>query len=148
MEQNLYQVLGVAEDADAQTIKNAFRKLAKKYHPDVNGGNAEAEKRFKEVNEAYGILSDEAKKKEYDANLHKSPFGDKAGANAKNAAGSKTKAKTTRRTSTNPFDFNMNFEDFFGEGMEYDGKAASSKKEPDFMNVNQQFANFFGFKPK
>lgn len=147
MEQNLYQILGVSESADAQTIKNAFRKLAKKYHPDVNGGNAEAEKRFKEVNEAYGILSDEAKKKEYDDKLHnKGGFAGQKQANTRGAAGSASKAKTTRRTSANPFDFN--FEDFFGEGMEYEGKTTSQKKEPDFMNVNQQFANFFGFKPK
>ena len=61
-----YEVLGVSRDADEKTIKKAFRKLAKKYHPDTNPGNAEAEKRFKEVNEAYDVLSDEKKRKLYD----------------------------------------------------------------------------------
>lgn len=61
-----YEVLGVGRDADEKTIKKAFRKLAKKYHPDTNPDNAEAEKRFKEVNEAYDVLSDEKKRKLYD----------------------------------------------------------------------------------
>ena len=61
-----YEVLGVSRDADEKTIKKAFRKLAKKYHPDTNPDNAEAEKKFKEVNEAYDVLSDEKKRKLYD----------------------------------------------------------------------------------
>ena len=51
-----YDVLGVSRDADASTIKKAYRKLAKKYHPDTNQGNAQAEQMFKEVNEAYDVL--------------------------------------------------------------------------------------------
>ncbi len=61
-----YEVLGVDKNADENTIKKAYRKLAKKYHPDTNGGNASAEQRFKEVTEAYGVLSDPEKKKMYD----------------------------------------------------------------------------------
>ena len=47
-----YEVLGVSKEADSSAIKKAYRKLAKKYHPDTNAGNAEAEKRFKEISEA------------------------------------------------------------------------------------------------
>ena len=61
-----YDVLGVGRDADAGTIKKAYRKLAKKYHPDANPGNAHAEQMFKEATEAYNVLSDEEKKKLYD----------------------------------------------------------------------------------
>lgn len=61
-----YEVLGVDKNADENTIKKAYRKLAKKYHPDTNAGNAQAEQKFKEVTEAYGILSDPEKKKLYD----------------------------------------------------------------------------------
>ena len=61
-----YAVLGVDRNADAKTIKNAFRKLAKKYHPDTNPGNKEAEQKFKEINEAYSVLGDEKKRKLYD----------------------------------------------------------------------------------
>ena len=61
-----YEVLGVSKDADDATIKKAYRQLAKKYHPDMNPGDKEAEKKFKEVNEAYAVLSDEKKKSIYD----------------------------------------------------------------------------------
>ena len=61
-----YEVLGVAKDADDAALKKAYRVLAKKYHPDANPGNAEAEAKFKEASEAYGILSDPEKRKMYD----------------------------------------------------------------------------------
>ena len=61
-----YEVLGIGRDASPAAIKKAYRKLAKKYHPDSNVGNAKAEQMFKEVTEAYGILSDPEKKKLYD----------------------------------------------------------------------------------
>ena len=61
-----YEVLGVARDADPGTIKKAYRKLAKKYHPDTNPGDKTAEQNFKEVTEAYNVLSDPEKKKLYD----------------------------------------------------------------------------------
>ncbi len=61
-----YEVLGVNRSASADEIKRAYRKLAKKYHPDMNPGDKKAEARFKEVNEAYEVLSDETKKARYD----------------------------------------------------------------------------------
>lgn len=61
-----YEVLGVDKSADEATIKKAYRALAKKYHPDVNPGDAEAEKKFKEASEAYAVLSDPEKKRQYD----------------------------------------------------------------------------------
>jgi len=61
-----YEVLGVSRDATDTEIKKAYRKLAKKYHPDVNPGDAEAETKFKEVNEAYEVLSDHQKRARYD----------------------------------------------------------------------------------
>lgn len=65
-----YEVLGVGRDADDAAIKKAYRTLAKKYHPDMHPGDAEAEAKFKEVNEAYAVLSDEEKRKKYDAYGH------------------------------------------------------------------------------
>ena len=61
-----YSVLGVAKSADADEIKKAFRQLARKHHPDVNPGDKAAEDKFKEINEAYEVLSDKDKRAKYD----------------------------------------------------------------------------------
>lgn len=73
-----YRILGVAENASADEIKKAYRRLAKQYHPDANPNNKEAADRFKEISEANGVLSDEAKRKQYDA-VRKNPFAGFAG---------------------------------------------------------------------
>ena len=61
-----YEVLGVSRNASEKEIKSAYRKLAKKYHPDSNQGNQDAENKFKEASEAYSVLSDPEKRKQYD----------------------------------------------------------------------------------
>ena len=61
-----YEVLGVSKDADDAAIKKAYRVLAKKYHPDANPGDKEAEAKFKEASEAYAVLSDAEKRHQYD----------------------------------------------------------------------------------
>jgi len=90
-----YEVLGVDKNADEAAIKKAYRVLAKKYHPDMNPGDAEAEKKFKEASEAYAVLSDPEKRKQYDQ------FGHAAFDGTGGAGG---------------FDFNnMDFGDIFGD---------------------------------
>jgi molecular chaperone DnaJ len=66
LEKDYYKALGVAKTAKPAEIKAAYRKLARKYHPDANKGDASAEERFKEISEAYSVLSDEKRRKEYD----------------------------------------------------------------------------------
>src|SRR5215469_3478857 len=66
LEKDYYKALGVSKSAKPAEIKAAYRKLARKYHPDANKGDASAEERFKEISEAYSVLSDEKRRKEYD----------------------------------------------------------------------------------
>ena len=63
---DLYAILGVARDVDADALRTAYRKLARKYHPDVNPGDKAAEERFKEISRAYDVLSDAEKRRNYD----------------------------------------------------------------------------------
>ena len=75
-----YEVLGIGKDADEAAIKKAYRVLAKKYHPDMNPGDAEAEKKFKEASEAYAVLSDPEKRQKYDQFGHAAFDGGAGGA--------------------------------------------------------------------
>ncbi|MFA5123467.1 molecular chaperone DnaJ [Zavarzinia sp.] len=109
-----YELLGVARGASADDIKKAFRKLAMKWHPDKNPGNAEAEQKFKEINEAYSVLSDDDKRAAYDRYGHAAfegggPGGGAAGAGARG------------------FDFGSSFadvfDDLFGEFMGRGGQG-------------------------
>ena len=75
---DLYKALGVAPDADAAAVKKAFRDLAKKHHPDTHPGDKASEERFKEISQAYEILSDPEKRRRYDA-MRQSPFAGQGG---------------------------------------------------------------------
>src|SRR5687767_8342714 len=65
-DRDYYDILGVKKNASEDEIKTTYRKLAKKHHPDVNKGNKEAENKFKEISEAYAVLSDKEKRDQYD----------------------------------------------------------------------------------
>ena len=95
LQQDFYKVLGVSKDADEATIKKAYRKLARTWHPDQNKGNPEAEERFKEIGEAYTVLSNPEQRQQYDAIRAMGAGGFRGGAGGGGAAG-------------------VNFEDIFG----------------------------------
>lgn len=78
-DRSYYDILGVKKDASEDEIKKAYRKLARKHHPDVNQGNKEAEAKFKELSEAYAVLSDKEKRQQYDT-FGKQAFGGAGGA--------------------------------------------------------------------
>ena len=94
-----YEVLGVDRGADDATLKKAYRQLAKKYHPDMNPGDKEAEAKFKEATEAYGVLSDPEKRRQYDQFGH-AAFDGGAGGGAGGFGG---------------FDFSGDMGDIFGD---------------------------------
>lgn len=106
-----YKILGVDRNADAETIKKAYRKLARQYHPDVNKGDKKAEERFKEINEANDVLSDPEKRKVYDqlgANYqqYRQAGGDPRNYDWSQWAGQRGGANPFRtRTGTNTADF-------------------------------------------
>ena len=66
MPKDYYQILGVSRNASEKEIKQAYRRLARKHHPDVNPGDKSAEAKFKEINEAHEVLSDAEKRRKYD----------------------------------------------------------------------------------
>jgi len=123
-EKDYYDILGVKKTASDDELKKAYRTLAKKYHPDKNKGNKEAENKFKEISEAYAVLSDKEKREQYDrlgreAFSGGSPFG--AGgfdfsqfAEQFGRAGGR--ARSGRRTSAGPGGFTDIFSDLFGGG--------------------------------
>lgn len=130
-----YKKLGVKKDAKAAEVKKAYRRLARKYHPDVNPGDTASEERFKEIQEAYDVLSDEKKRKVfdkfgyYDDNLDmNSPFGAGAGAKAggfdfSGFSWDSTTGSSSNQTSGESSSFRDIFSDLFGGG-------AKAKSEP------------------
>ncbi|MDQ2087815.1 DnaJ C-terminal domain-containing protein [Herbivorax sp. ANBcel31] len=119
-----YNVLGVDKNATQDEIKKAYRKLAKKYHPDINKDNKEAEKKFKEANEAYEVLGDEEKRKKYDT------FGN-------------------QHDFQNGYDFDPS-QYGFGNNVKYEYRTGNADEYSDFFNMffggdgGFDFSSFFG----
>ena len=115
-----YQVLGVSKDASADTIKKAFRKLAKQYHPDATGGDEGAKQKFVEINQAYETLSNPDKRRKYDAEKE-TPFSNFGGGN---------RASYEYATS------GMDFDDLLGSF--FSGRTATHTYPPQSLDVMSQ----------
>lgn len=121
-EKDYYEILGVKKTASEAELKKAYRELAKKYHPDKNKGNKEAENKFKEISEAYAVLSDKEKREQYDR-LGREAFGP-GGANPFAGfdfsefmgGGARGRRAGGGRTRTTTIDFTDIFGDLFGGG--------------------------------
>ena len=116
-----YEVLGVSKTASEDEIKKAYRTMAKKYHPDMNPGDKEAEVKFKEVNEAYAVLSDSDKRSKYDRFGHDA-FDPSAGGGGYSGYGGFSGAD---------FDFGDIFSSFFGGGSTTSRSRANMPIEGD-----------------
>lgn len=152
MAKDYYQILGVARGTEAKEIKKAYRKLARQYHPDINPNSKEAEAKFKEINEAYQVLSDEEKRKLYDqfgaeyervkaakdagydvgnmgngagANFGNVNFEDLFGHSARGNAGGNFSGGNVRFETGDPAEFGDLFESIFG----------GRRREKDFRDV-------------
>ena len=130
MAQDYYNILGVKRDASQDDIKKAFRQQAKKYHPDANPDNPEAEKRFKDLNEAYEVLSDSEKRSQYDL------YGDgwRAGNASYQSYGGYPGGGASR---VNPEEFQDIFTSFFG-GAGSRGDAGRSRQYSSRAQINGQ----------
>lgn len=118
-----YKTLGTARDADEAQIKAAYRKLAKKYHPDAHPGDKECEARFREITEAYTILSDPAKRKKYDEEFSRREGQQKNSGSKSGGMG----RETWQGAKASP---------------------GSDGAKVDFENISRNFEQFFGFNPQ
>lgn len=122
MSKDYYNVLGLSKSATDKEIKTAFRKLARKYHPDVNPGDKGAEEKFKEINQAYEVLSDPEKRRKYDQYGDQWQYADRfTGSNAAGGGGPPP-----------GFDFS---------GFNFSGNTASSFGEGNFADIFDQILN-------
>lgn len=158
-----YAQLGVARDAGIAEIRQAYRKLAKRYHPDVNRDNPEAEARFKQIVEAYETLNDESLRAEYDRKLDSAKSG-RGGAQRKTggagtgsaagrAAGAGADASGVGIDGFDPVRVRQQFAQFFakvsGNREQENGQGAKAEeagKNP--LDTTAMFDQFFGYRKK
>lgn len=105
---NYYQILGISKEATAEDIKRAYRKLARQYHPDLNPGNKEAEEKFKDIGEAYEVLSEASKRAQYD---QFSRFWKQSGFQGSTPRSKSWNGRTAGRGNSEDIDFSQ-FRDF------------------------------------
>ncbi|TKI53808.1 J domain-containing protein [Lysinibacillus mangiferihumi] len=138
-----YETLGINRNATQEQIKLAYRKLSKKHHPDVSGGNPESEKIFLEVQDAYKVLKDPALKEAYDSRLYSA--GNSWQNERKNEKHSNGHQSTEKKPDFNMNNLERNFEHFFGFNPKTKEMSSTlnkkSKKNP--LDTTDLFESFF-----
>jgi molecular chaperone DnaJ len=146
IEKDFYKELGVEKSADDATIKKAYRKLARKYHPDQNPGDNAAEAKFKSVSEAYSVLSDKSQRSEYDQIRSYAGGGPRfmpgagGGASAEDLFGGMFGGSSRPRSSSRGSFAGMNLDDLFGYG--------GSSFDSQFNRYEDQIRNQSGGRPR
>jgi curved DNA-binding protein len=137
-----YKVLGIDSKATADEIKNAYRKLARQFHPDVNPGNKEAEERFKQITEAYEVLGNDENRRRYDqlganwkmySQQQANPFGHGASSPFGNYRTYRSQRQASPRGADSPFDFDDmfgGFSDFFRTFFGSEAEELQSSNQP------------------
>lgn len=143
---NYYEILGVEKNAKASEIKLKYRKLAMKYHPDKNPNDKEAEEKFKKISEAYEVIGNEEKRKEYDKKLNKSFENKDFGKFENNKNQNNDKKSYSESFSFNPNDLKNMFEKVFD--VEKIDKNEKEKIKNYKENMKNSFENFFNIKKK
>lgn len=147
MEPDYYSILEIKEDAAEGEVKKAYRRIAKKYHPDANPGDQEAEKKFKEAAEAYAVLGDTGKRQAYDRK--------RAAAKEENRAGMEKTAEGKKSPQQGAgFDFSSmssNFEQFFGfrpgtSQVDEDRLNPNKKTRTNPIDMTEMFERYMGIK--
>lgn len=140
-----YKTLGLLPTATQEEIKKAYRKLAMKYHPDHNLGNKSAEEIFKQINEANRVLSDEAKRAEYDQRMSgNDPRGKQSGFDGNTEK--KTRKGEQGMSAEDFFRTNDRFESFFGFNPNGTSFTMSNDENVRPMNTKDAFEAVFGKK--
>lgn len=137
-----YKVLGVPRQATEETIKKAYRRLAKTYHPDAHPGSQEHERKFREISEAYSILSDPEKRKKYDEELQDSTKG-------QGRAKESRKREAPKAETVDFGNIHRNFEQFFGFNPDTKDIVNEDKLKPKANNpldASALFEQFMGIK--
>lgn len=132
---NLYLILGVSENADAEEIKKAYRKLVKQCHPDIHPGDIKAEECFKKISEAYAVLSDEKKRKEYDRERT-------VGCSRQRKTGTEP---NVCKHSFDPSNHQRGFADFFSF-LEPEKKEQKQGPKQNPIDTSTLFERYMGFK--
>lgn len=137
-----YHILQISENATEEAVKNAYRKLAKKYHPDAHAGDRECERRFQEISEAYSILSDSKKRRAYDEERRRTP-------QSRNAQKASTENRMHKAEAVDFQNISKSFEKFFGFNPDTRDIVNEKKLNPgshDPLDATALFEKFMGIK--